>query len=386
MKRIVFIVLFYFFCNFTFSQKVGTIPFEELIGGVMMVKAKLNNIPDTLNFILDTGNSHISLDSATAAELQIPLQKTTTLINGIGGTRRTKITDPIALHLTNVPVDSFTFFVNDYSSLTESYGERIDGIIGYAFISKYILGVNFDSSLINVFKRGNYTYPKRGFTWSFAINYLPSVQLNTNDASNITANYYLDCGAGLSLLMSDKFVKDSNLLNSKKKLLNTQVDGVGGKSDTRLTTIKELRFGKYRFKNVPTYLYPDNNDLLNYPTNVGLIGNDILRRFNWVLNYAKKEIHLIPNKNYRDEFDYSYTGLSIYQIDGLIVITEVLANSPAAEAGLKIDDIIITIDNTLVTNIKTAKDLLQKTNRKVRLLVIRDKHPVSTKMYIKSIL
>ena len=45
--------------------------FKILTGGVIIVNAQIENHPDTLNFIFDTGNSGISLDSTTAANLKL---------------------------------------------------------------------------------------------------------------------------------------------------------------------------------------------------------------------------------------------------------------------------------------------------------------------------
>jgi C-terminal processing protease CtpA/Prc len=52
------------------------------------------------------------------------------------------------------------------------------------------------------------------------------------------------------------------------------------------------------------------------------------------MNYDRREIYLLPNTHYREPFDYGYTGLSFYYIDGYIRVTEVMKGSPAETAGL----------------------------------------------------
>ena len=47
------------------SRDLVNIPFEQLTGGIIILHAKFADFPDTLNFILDTGSSGISLDSTT---------------------------------------------------------------------------------------------------------------------------------------------------------------------------------------------------------------------------------------------------------------------------------------------------------------------------------
>ena len=47
--------------------------FTQMSGGIILVKAKLDDHLDSLNFVLDTGSGGISLDSATAALLKLIL-------------------------------------------------------------------------------------------------------------------------------------------------------------------------------------------------------------------------------------------------------------------------------------------------------------------------
>src|SRR5690606_31180997 len=108
-----------------------------------------------------------------------------------------------------------------------------------------------------------------------------------------------------------------------------------------------LRFGPYRFKKVPVFLFDDEHNVTSYPVLGGLIGNDLLRRFNLILNYEKREIHLTPNSHFHDPFDYSYTGLGIYYYNGIIEISDVIKDSPGDKAGLEAGDIIVSINNVI---------------------------------------
>jgi hypothetical protein len=381
-----FVFLFSFSYYSAIAQKITTIPFEELYGGVMIIKAQVGDYKDTLHFIFDSGSSHISLDSTTAADLGIVTAEQDFLIKGIGGLKKVKRTKPLTLKLPKLDTDTFDFSVNDYALLEESYGQRVDGIIGYSFINKYLLNVNFDSGVIHVYhKNTNYKKPKKGYTLHYRLPYLPNTNIPIKDDRVAAPSMYIDCGAGLALLLDERYARDSNFLQKNKKPLQIQVEGVAGIAKTRITTIKELKLGPFKFKKVPTYLYNDEFDILRYPIHSGLLGNDVLRRFNWWLNYSKNEIHITPNKSFHDVFDYSYTGLSIFLIDGVVTITEVIENSPAAKAGLQKDDVIIAIDGTIVTSVKQTKNLLQATNRKVDIIAIRNNKPIKAKLKIMRI-
>lgn len=351
----------------------------------MIIKAQLGNIPDSLNFILDTGSGGISLDSSTCGEFDIPLRDTDTTIAGIGGLKKVAFVFDQTLHLPGLDIKHLNFHVNNYEVLTSVYGEKVDGIIGYSFFSRYIVAINFDSSYVEVYSPGKISYPKHGTILHPAFTSIPIQWLNIKDRSKMGYNFYFDTGAGLCLLLSDRFAEDSSVLLSKRKPVVTQAQGMAGKLQMRLTLIKELKIGPYRFRQVPVYLYDDIYNVTSYPFTGGLIGNDLLRRFNMVINYPKREIHLSPNSHYKDVFDYAYTGLGIYYTDGKIIVEDVIDGSPAAKAKFLVGDEIYGVGNNFTHNINAYKNILQTPNLEIKVIVMRNGKLVELSLYTKSI-
>ena len=144
----------------------------------------------------------------------------------------------------------------------------------------------------------------------------------------------------------------------------------------RLTVMKEIKIGPYKFRNVPTYLYKDDFNVTSYPFTGGLIGNDLLRRFNITLNYPEREIHLEPNSRFNDPFEYAYTGLGMYFIDGKIQVEDVIPTSPADKAGFKVGDEVFAVGNNFSKNIQQYKNALQMPNEVIKVVVMRDQKPV----------
>jgi predicted metalloprotease with PDZ domain len=137
---------------------------------------------------------------------------------------------------------------------------------------------------------------------------------------------------------------------------------------------------------VPVYIFDDVYNATSYPYLGGLIGNDILRRFNVIMNYEKRDIHLLPNSHYSEPFDYAYTGLELYYIDGKVLIGDVAEKSPAAEAGLKEGDAIVSINKNFSQNLQQYKYTLQSLKGKVKIIVIRDGQLLEVELKVKSIL
>lgn len=385
MARILFHI---FFCILTvpviaqeqFIEKpakfITRFPFKQLTGGVMLIKARLNNISDTFNFILDTGSGGISLDSATCTEHSIPHSPSGKTINGIAGIREVDFAKNNDLNLPGLKIKGLDFYVNNYEILTNVYGIKVDGIIGYSFFSKYIIKVNPDSSIIEVFEPGSLRYPSGGYLLHPLFTALPIQPLRIKDSRTVNSNFYLDTGAGLSFLLSKDFIDDSAFLLKKRVLMPVEAQGLGGKKRMMLTIIKEVKIGPYIFRRVPTHILEDEYNITSYPYLGGLIGNDILRRFNIIFNYPKREVHLLPNGHFRAPFDYSYSGMSIYYIDGKVIIDDVIKDSPAFKAGFKKDDVIFAVNNNFSNDINQYKDLLQSEGERVKVLIMRGNLPL----------
>jgi hypothetical protein len=240
--------------------------------------------------------------------------------------------------------------------------------------------------LISFWTKGTIRYPRGGYLLKPAINQLVAQPLRVKDDKTFTSRFLYDMGAGLCMLLTKDFVNDSSLLKRKRKKYVKEGEGLGGKIDMELTVITEVKIGPYRFRNVPIYIFDDVNNVTSYPYMGGLIGNDILRRFNVIMNYAQGDIHLIPNTHYDDKFDYSYSGVELYLIEGIILIGDVAKGSPGEAAGIKEGDVLIAVNKNFTQNLNQYKLELQKPNEKVTLLVRRKEELKEITLKVKSIL
>jgi Aspartyl protease/PDZ domain len=368
------------------SRVLCRIPFVQLTGGIVIIRAQLSDSPDTLNFVLDTGSSGISLDSTTAAYLKLRPTPTNRTIRGIGGIRTVPFLFNQKLHFPGLTIDSLDFHVNDYSILTAVYGEQIDGIIGFSLISRYIIKIDYDSLVINLCSKGTLRYPRGGYLLKPTIGTLPAQMVRVKDEVTISGRFLYDMGAGVCFMFSQDFINDSMLLKKKRKLWAKEGEGVGGKIDMQATVIREVKLGPFRFRSVPVYIFDDVYNVTSYPYLGGLIGNDILRRFNVILNYEKRDIYLIPNSHFSDPFDYSYPGIELYLIQGLIVVGDVAKGSPAEMAGIKEGDQVIGINKNFSQNLNQYKIALQSSNERIKMIIRREGVLKEIEFKVKSIL
>ncbi|MDB5252187.1 MAG: hypothetical protein JWP27_1356 [Flaviaesturariibacter sp.] len=360
--------------------------FHQFTGGLIVLQAQLGVFPDTLNFVLDTGSGGISLDSMTTEYFGLTPTPTDRMIRGIAGQKKVSFLYNQRLSFPYLTIDSLNFHVADYSLLTAVYGEKIDGIIGYSILSRYIIKINYDSSFVEFWTKGSMKYPRGGYLLRPNIASLPVQTLRVRDNETVNARFLYDMGAGLNMMLTTDFVRDSSLLGRKRKLYAKEGEGLGGKIDMHITVIKEVKLGPYRFRNVPTYIFDDSYNVTSYPYLGGLIGSDLLRRFNIILNYDRRDIHLIPNKHYNDGFDYAYSGIELYGINGEIIVGDVAKDSPAQACGVKEGDVVIAIDKNFVQDLQRMKAALQMPGNKVTMIVRRGTELIELSLRVKSIL
>jgi hypothetical protein len=354
------------------AKLLTSFKFEMLSGGIIILQARLDDYKDTLNFILDTGSGGISLDSLTCDYFKLTRTPSERTIRGIGGVKQVEFALNHTLKLPKLDVERLDFHVNDYSLLTSVYGLKIDGIIGYSFLRRYIVAINYDDFVISVYSPGAFKYPKGGHMLRPGFTSIPMQTVTVSDAKTIVNRYYFDTGAGLCFLLSEDFAKDSSVLKKNKKMLETLAEGLGGKRPMHLTILKSVKVGPYKFRKVPTYVFDDEFNVTAYPSTGGLLGNDLLRRFNVVINYPEQCIHIKPNKAFDHPFDYSYTGFGIYMEEGEIVVDDIIRNSPGEKAGLKPGDRVIAVNGNFSRNIQLYRTMLQNYDSKIKMIVMRD--------------
>ena len=360
-------------------------PFTQLSGGIVILRAQIDDHPDTLNFVFDTGSGGISLDSVTVQYLGFKKERSDRTIRGIAGIKMVEFAYNHTLKLPGLQVDKLDFHINDYELLTSVYGIKIDGIIGFSFLRRFIVHLDYDRQLMEVYSPGRFRYPKGGHMLHPDFSTLPLQMATIEDERTVQSRFIFDTGAGLTFLLSKEFAQDSLIFKRKRKFYPTQAEGLGGKKRMDITVTKEIKLGPYKFRNVPVHIFDDEYNVTSYPMLGGLIGNDIMRRFNVILNYPERRIYIKPNNHFAESFDYSYTGLGIYLLNGEIRVIDIIEGSPGDKAGFQPGDIIFSVENNYTKNIQTYKTLFQNSIGKVKVIIFRNQQPLVLTMNIKDI-
>ncbi len=147
--------------------------------------------------------------------------------------------------------------------------------------------------------------------------------------------------------------------------------GNAGEVTGQVGRVREVKIGKFIFEN-PIASFTDKQI---EGVNRNSVGMGFLGRFNMIVDFNNAKLYLKPNRDYNDSFEFDMSGIRIAPSGEKFVISYVLPDSPAEEAGIKEGDQVISIEGELLTteNLNEITSVFSsKPKKKVTLTVIRD--------------
>jgi predicted aspartyl protease len=333
--------------QFTSGGEAKDIPFE-LSNNHIYLQVQVNGGAARW-FLLDTGAEITVVDKALAEAEKLSLHGPFR-ISGAGGSADVAWTKVQSVKVPGVSLTNQVVGVIALEGLRPVTGRRVDGILGYDFLSRFVVEIDYVNRLIKLHEASSYKYEGSGeilpITLVGSVPFLRT-SIGQMGRSPIEGEFNIDTGSTGSLTLNTPFVKSHQLLKFTPRTVPVPLAGVGGSAEQRIGRIGELRLGSFIIKDPITgFSQSDEGDFAS--TNfAGVIGNEVLRRFDVVIDYSRKRLILSPNKNFGAPYNYDMSGaLLIAQPPEfeLFKVNRVIQDSPAAEAGLREGDSIVAID------------------------------------------
>ncbi|WP_299337227.1 aspartyl protease family protein [uncultured Psychroserpens sp.] len=392
----------------------------QLINNLIVLPVEINGVK--LSFILDSGVSKPILFNITNTDsLQINNVETI-FLRGLGGGESVK-----ALRSKNnffkignaVNINQDIYVVFDQNiNFTPRLGVPVHGIIGYDVFKNFVVEINYKSKYINLNRRETYKYKSCKKCESFNLSFYNSKPYIDTEVEignkTIPVKLLIDTGSSdaLWLFEDDSLGISSSYNNSFHDFLGR---GLSGNVYGLRSTTKSLNLKSFKLSDV-NVAFPDSTSISfarKFKGRNGSISAEILRRFNLIVDYGNSKITLKKNSNFKASFDYNRSGIVVEQT-GLRVVKEQTRNkildsygqsnkdkvginfiqsyeyklkpaytivllregSPAEKAGLKINDVIISINGKEAHLIK-LQDVVNyfrdRPGKLIRLKVERDK-------------
>jgi hypothetical protein len=346
----------------TASAAVVSIPFE-LVTRHIVVKVTVDK-SRPLSFVFDTGDKVGIIDIDRAKELGLNLEGQIRV--GGGGAQLLNGAMVKGAQWSLVGFDGFAQPVSlaiPLGSLAARFGNDFDGIIGSDFISQFVVEVDYEARMLKLHNQRSFKYSGPGEIIPIELDAhghpILDAEVTPTDSKPIRGKFVLDLGSGGALALHSPFVTNHQLLEAKNKTIRAiGVGGAGGASMGRIGRVTELKIGNFKIANPTALFSEDKAGAFANAALAGNIGQRIASRFKVFLDYANRRIILEPAKSLSESFDRATAGLALRSDDKdyrTFRITDVLEESPAAEAGLQKDDVITQVDGRPNTEFTITK-------------------------------
>ncbi len=321
----------------------------ELNNNHIYLQTKVNG-SEPIWFVLDTGADFTVIDTNRAHELELELQGS--LQGGGAGENSVEVAliNDVSFEVAGVQVTGQTVASIDFAMLSALEGRAINGILGYDFISRFIIEIDYEQSQINLYDPAQYVYNGSGEKIPFTIESNdPFIEASfTVDGHTYSGKFMIDSGARSALILGKPFVESHQLLDQVSPLLDGPMGfGVGGETKQLLGRVSALQFGQFNLPDVLTAFSQDEAGALANPDRAGIIGGEVLRHFTVVFDYSNQVMILDPNGDFNDPYHYNMSGLTLVS-EGIgfenIKVFRVLENSPAKTAGIEAEDQILSVN------------------------------------------
>lgn len=258
-----------------------TIPFLMNDQSNIYVRAVFNKT-DTLNLNFDTGTTEL------------------VLINSV---LKGKLVNKPTLYtqLYTLQIGQTTYQTKVYDA--ELTAQETDGRFGWDLFNNKIVELDYDKRLLIVHAQLPTTvirdkkYTKLPITFFKDLLLVPG-SIKQNGVINKEL-FLVDTGYQRTVMLDNDLLKQSKFPAEKMPLLKKVVmHGAQGNEIPVLTTkLTRLQIGRYALKNVPVQQIIANKPVKD--KNMHILGNEVLKRFNMLLDLQSNVVYLAPNHFYR---------------------------------------------------------------------------------------
>jgi hypothetical protein len=264
--------------------------------------------------------------------------------------------------------------------MSNAIGRRVDGLFGVDLIGTSMVFFDYERKELvlhdpSTFVRpaGYDSLPVRRHGARVAVPL--TIALTPTDT--IRGQFVLDFGMGGTLRLTTHFVDSLDLARRLTRLVsNNSETGLGGALSSMMTRVHGVRLGSTTMPNVVVSLARERTGGDAHPPYDGLIGIGLLRRLDMYYHHDRGVVYVRRTPRVEAPFPFVQTGLTLMPavVSRPLRVAAVGEGSPAARAGLRVQDVIETIDgaSTMGWTKRNWSDALERQlGRAVRLGVRR---------------
>jgi hypothetical protein len=332
--------------RFTSGDSALNIPFEFYENGILL-RVRVNGKP--LTFDIDTGSGVFGIISARRAESLGLKAEGKYKVEVPGGSIESATIPNVSISLPGVELSNEKLEIVPIDSSSPNGEPEVDGALGHNFLEQFVVEIDYAAKVINLYSPATYHYSGAGESIPITIrDSSPSLRIKmmTPEGMPVEGQFELDTGLSGTLAFFTPSVRKNKLIRSTKTIEAAVDEDAGGEYRSRIGRMKTLQLGRFVIQNPNVRFSLAGADDSSVD---GVIGTEILRRFKMILDYQHQRIILEPNAHFDEPYDEDMSGLALAPENNdrqkVFKIKQVLANTPASDAGLLKGDLIVAINN-----------------------------------------
>ncbi|MCA9753387.1 MAG: aspartyl protease family protein [Gemmatimonadetes bacterium] len=245
----------------------GAIPIE-LVGNLPVVEVDVGG-RDGLLFLIDSGAGATVVASSLAEELDLPSRGTLEARGG-GGSEAASFVDLPPVRLPGVEVDGQTVVTLPLDGLAETLGRPIRGILGWDFLSRFVVELDYPGRRLALFAPGTYE-PRTGAS-PVPLRVEANVPRVTGAIDGHAGSFLLDTGNAARLFVHASFAREIGLIDRAEES-EILIAGIGGEEATMGAVIDRLDLGDVSWTHVPATLPSTDVGILALDEAIGNVGS-----------------------------------------------------------------------------------------------------------------
>lgn len=352
-----------------------------------------------VKLIFDTGAEHIILFKREYTDvLQIPYDKRIPIMGSdLSREIYALIIRKELIQVQGLPPKPYDMLVmeDNYFDLDEMVGAPIAGLIGGGYFKNLVINIDYKKHRLTLMDPSQFEPPDDFVTLPIHIKTnKPYVDAEANllDGTVVQVDLLLDTGAGVPLLLHNNSDKALHLPDTY--IRGRLGMGLGGYLEGFIGRIGKLSMGEVEFPFVLTSFQDIDSTWLKDKDKFrnGLVGNQLLSRFNIYLNYSKGLMYLKAYDSKQKPFYLDRSGIVVVAYGAAFnefVVKDIAENSPAEEAGIMSGDVIVKLQGVPahLFTLDGINILLQKKVGKViRVTVLRDHKEINKKFILRDLI
>jgi hypothetical protein len=371
------------------AAPVAELPFT-MVNDYVVLRTRADGIPADL--ILDTGSATSVLDSAWAAEKGIAQGGRPVQALGTGAAQLSMSTVG-SLQVGPLELRDLRVGVVPLTGVMQATGHRVDGTIGLEFFARWVVEVDYAGRRIRMYDPRSFDYRGSGVQVPVSLdNPIPValVDLELRDGSTARARLAVDLGSSrLSVRVSRRFAREHPALTGG--LHAPMGTGVGGMIMGFLHRIPALRIGGLRVPGPTVSVAEEDRGFLTVPWADGSIGAPVFRGTRMFIDYTRRRIIFEPTPALQVPAEYDASGLYLVAEDDALRrprVRHVIAQSPAAAAGVRAGDELVSIDGRPAAELELGaiRALLRRPGETRRLVLRRDGATIDVLLPLRELL